>query len=427
VVATSRDGDYTDPVLSSRGVRPDVAEARKYRRYDAGAGATEIPELVAHPRYLKKYGASPGLVMPKCPVMEGLDPIRPQLRSDNAIKHEPWSHRHNDMPKHELKAHLASKKRAAEHEGVGPNDEHWHTDTSKYVLGPGGDDAKRLDCNPLTDFSRPGRVFFVIEGCIKADSLVSCDEKAFDVPAVAQWAAPELPLFAREHLKGERVFVVPDSDWAENSEVIFHAICCREYLRRIGVDAHIAAPPPREEPDERGEFKQGVDDFLGPKGSPARRHSPDQLLVLAREVDEEAFAPWWYAYHKQRLAEGAKFKTLALDEQVARLLILASSRGRTLRGVEALTKALMAEPRARTRPDCGHQRPPLEYIVRTLDRPPASPLSAHETRKAAVAWLEANPTSGAFVSGHITCQTCSAAEGAAIDAEELWTRKTHQV
>ena len=90
--------------------------------------------------------------------------------------------------------------------------------------------------------------------------------------------APELPAFAATHLMSDQVFVVPDSDWHENSEVIFYAVCAREYLRRIGVDAHLAAPPPRAKADTVGSYKQGVDDFLGPKGSPARRHSPDQLF-----------------------------------------------------------------------------------------------------------------------------------------------------
>jgi hypothetical protein len=351
-------------ILRDRGVSDEVREARKYRRYEAGAGPVELPELADHTRYLKTYaGPCGGWLMPKYPVFDDLEPIRPQLRPDRAIEHESWVHRHRDMPGHELKAHLASEKRVAQHDGIGLDDEHEHPVTSKYVLGPRrdgtADDSARLDCHPLTDFRKSGRVFFVIEGTPKNDALVSCGEKSFDVPSVAQWDAPELPRFAHKYLLEDPVFIIPDSDWVDNSEVIFHAVCCREYLRRLGVAAEIASPPPRAEPDAGGSFKQGVDDFLGPKGSPLGRRSPDQLLVLRREVDEDAFAAFWEDYVRartKRSTRGPYAKTLKLDEAVARMLVLASHDKRTLRGVEALTKAIIGEPRERYRPTSEERR-----------------------------------------------------------------------
>jgi hypothetical protein len=343
--------------FTARGISGGVKAGRRYREYTAPDDViAAAPELARHPLYLRRYATGRGWLIPKYPPFDDLPPIRPQLRPIVAPA-EPWTHVHREMPGHELKPHLESKKWRKDHEGIGPDDEHTHLKRSRYLLGPEAyereqgrrvpviRDAERLDVHPQTDLSKPGRVFFVIEGTPKNDSLVSRGEKALNVPAVAQWHAPELPRFAREYLRDELVFVVCDSDWNENSEVIFHAIVCREFLRRVcGVEAYVAAPPPRERSDDEGSFKNGVDDFL----ADANR-SPDELVIPSREIDHEAFARWKASYEAgwdETFEDpvpgkrGPYKKTLDLDIAVAKLLVLASQNGRTIRGLNPLCRAL---------------------------------------------------------------------------------------
>jgi hypothetical protein len=128
--------------------------------------------------------------------------------------------------------------------------------------------AKRLDVHPWVEelglFDRAQVVFFGIEGCMKADAILSAGEAVFSVPAVGQWHAPELARFVRTYLRNKLVVIVPDSDWHEKPEVLRMARDCQEFVRGLGVvkDAVVAAPPPIEgDPD----FKVGIDDHLGPK------------------------------------------------------------------------------------------------------------------------------------------------------------------
>jgi hypothetical protein len=219
------------------------------------------------------------------------------------------------------------KKNPDDHRGVNREDVHMHTPRAKYVFPPGpkkaiywyhdheekyagktdkrdahvqryhgGVDqsgrhshvrmvkdedqslARKLDVHPLAlpMFETAERVFFVIEGCIKADAILSAGEAVFSVPSVTLWNADELPAFAAKYLQGKTVYIVPDSDWAEKNEVFTQAMYCRTFLRKLGIDALIAAPPPDESGDKQDD-KQGVDDFLGAGGS------VDDLIVLDRE------------------------------------------------------------------------------------------------------------------------------------------------
>ena len=53
-----------------------------------------------------------------------------------------------------------------------------------------------------------GRVFFVLEGCLKADSILARSEAVASVPSISLWAdAPELKPFSREYLKDVTTFV----------------------------------------------------------------------------------------------------------------------------------------------------------------------------------------------------------------------------
>ncbi len=117
-------------------------------------------------------------------------------------------------------------------------------------------------------------VFFVIEGCIKADAVLPMGGAVFSVPSVGQWDCAELGRFANEYLFGKTVVIVPDADWTSNAAVINQARLCENRLRQFAVrDTHVAAPPPT-----LGRAKtKGVDDFIGAGGQ------LDDLLVIDHE------------------------------------------------------------------------------------------------------------------------------------------------
>ena len=126
--------------------------------------------------------------------------------------------------------------------------------------------ATRLDVHPIAAklFGDAEVVFFGIEGCIKADAMLTYilnnDLKAsvVSVPAIGNWNAPELPEFAALHLYGRTVYIVADADAYQNDSVMEQARLLQTRLRRLGVDdVHIALPPART----RRRYK-GVDDFL---------------------------------------------------------------------------------------------------------------------------------------------------------------------
>jgi hypothetical protein len=142
---------------------------------------------------------------------------------------------------------------------------------------------KRLDEAKQTR----GRVFFVLEGCLKADSILARGEAVASVPSVSLWAdAPELKPFAQTYLKDVTTFVVCDSDWERENDdsVIRQAIQCREAIRRyVGHDrVFVAAPMPatceKHGPGTKADGKHGVDDFLGEGG---QLHD---LVVVEREA-----------------------------------------------------------------------------------------------------------------------------------------------
>jgi hypothetical protein len=166
--------------------------------------------------------------------------------------------------------------------------------------------ASRIDLHrlalPLLESAE--RAYFGIEGCPKADSILSHilkhsrAESVFSVPSVAQWDPPrdELDLFAQQFLVGKQIVVVPDADWAENWQVERQALLLRQRLRRLGLDVHIAAPPIEEgaERDEDGKLKRnGIDDYL------AAGHALENLIVIGREPS--LYLPTWVAEQDGRI------------------------------------------------------------------------------------------------------------------------------
>lgn len=126
--------------------------------------------------------------------------------------------------------------------------------------------AMRLDVHLWAlPFDAVDVVFFVIEGCIKADAILTYIRRhhlrasVFSVPATSQWHALELEEFARRYLPGKTVYIVADADGYRNHQVMELAHECQLFLTRleVGITALVATPPVRT----RRKWK-GVDDYL---------------------------------------------------------------------------------------------------------------------------------------------------------------------
>jgi hypothetical protein len=307
--------------FEKRGISLGIAEARPYLRYEQGDPERLVREHWSmSPKFAARIARqSSGLIIPRYPPASlGLLNVPAELRPDTAVETSShhhyhgeqrdgdlfipttgtrlpkrWIHRPEDMSRHIEKVH------------GGTNDQTVHLDKNlaKYVFPP-GDGAKRIDVHPQAwpRFVNASRVFFVIEGCIKADAVLSAGEAVFSVPSVTLWLAPELSAFTR-NLRGKVVYIVPDADWAKNGAVITQAMFCRSFLRRAGVDAHVAAPP-----EEHG--LKGVDDFLAHGG-----YSVNDLAVLERETPY-GLAEWLAergTWRKTKAVRGAEvLESLAL-------------------------------------------------------------------------------------------------------------------
>jgi hypothetical protein len=199
------------------------------------------------------------------------------------------------------------------HGGINVQTVHLDENRAKYVFSP-GDGAKRLDMHPhgWVRLLKASRVMFGIEGCIKADAMQSAGEAVFSVPAVTHWRAPELPTFARRYLVGKTVYIIPDADLHNleapgHTNVITQALFCRSYLRRLGIVAHVAAPPAEEDAprDSNGKLiLNGFDDFRVSGGT------VDDLVVLERETHRglaEVLGDRDSKWRKDRLVRNAKF------------------------------------------------------------------------------------------------------------------------
>ncbi len=146
--------------------------------------------------------------------------------------------------------------------------------------------GKRIDVHPwamgmLKVAGDTDRAFFVLEGVLKADALLTAGEAVFDVPSVTLWRAPELEKFAKRWLRDVTVFVVTDSDIDSNPDVSLQAFVCVETLRELRITAYVAVPTAepracRRHGAPRGS-KRGVDDYLADGGR------VDDLQVIERE------------------------------------------------------------------------------------------------------------------------------------------------
>jgi hypothetical protein len=200
----------------------------------------------------------------------------------NPTKPETYSHDHDKVKKFQERkrkpklgkysnyvppAELRANHVIYVHKGVDVKGEHEHT---RSVEDRERGMAMRIDVHPaaMVKIRKEDVVFFGIEGCLKADAILTAGGAVFSVPSVTLWQTPALPEFARRYLKGKTVIVVPDADGVTNNKVIVQALLCKSYLERHGVHgAYVAAPPLSPEgkilttPD--GSELKGVDDWLG--------------------------------------------------------------------------------------------------------------------------------------------------------------------
>ncbi len=214
--------------------------------------------------------------------------------------------------------------------------------------------AARIDVHPmavqrLDEVKRTrGRVFFVLEGCLKADSILAQGEAVASVPSVSLWAnAPELRPFAEVYLKDATVFVVCDSDWERENDdsVLRQALLCRDAIRRhVGHKrVFVAAPPPasckRHGPGTKADGKHGVDDMLGEGGT------VDDLVVVEREA-YSSYKQWFVdrTMADPDYRDKRKLRGVGRDAAVLRWLVLYTGPdGRSTVAESTIAKNLMEE------------------------------------------------------------------------------------
>jgi hypothetical protein len=203
----------------------------------------------------------------------------------------------------------------------------WHTH-KRRVKDHSNSLAKRLDIHPmaLEKLESASLVYFALEGVLKADAILSAiiregrNESVFDVPSVSLWHADELKEFARTHLKGKTVVIVPDADWIDNDLVIAHARSCELFLKRQCdiLDCYIAAPPldtvVQDGEEKRvikrnaaGDKLKGVDDYL------AEGYSLNTLEVMERSPSPKIYYERKRVEDLSRYRDGRKYRRDGLN------------------------------------------------------------------------------------------------------------------
>jgi hypothetical protein len=192
--------------------------------------------------------------------------------------------------------------------------------------------ARRLDVHPMAAgrWRKARRIYFGIEGCLKADSILSAirredrPESVFSVPSVSLWGADEFDGFI-PHLRGKTVIVLPDADWYKKRLVLQHARFAQRYLKNHGIRAYIAAPP-------LASGHKGVDDYLGDGGS------LDELEVLDRHASPRLTAAFDFLWGVTR-EDGYRNARTALQD----LAFFADEDGYTQFTHETMAKVLRVD------------------------------------------------------------------------------------
>lgn len=198
-----------------------------------------------------------------------------------------------DNPKGALEDEIKSQGRR-----VDRSENRYKKTAAKYVFPPGTSSA-RIDMNPdprnvknLTEGK--GRIYFAMEGSIKADAIMTAARKedptaaVVNVPSVTLWqqkegltgglaggtASGEVKWFAQKYGKGREIVLIPDADGINNPNVMMQAKALSTALRSSGVHKVILAAPPLKSgtkkvidhfnlPSGVDEGRKGIDDHLG--------------------------------------------------------------------------------------------------------------------------------------------------------------------
>ena len=361
----------TPDIFSERGVDLRVAFLRPYRHWTTedhtplqGAWHPYLTDT-KRPFTTKIANQSGGYVMERRPDLEELDPIAAEIRPHRPVVTGMGDWHHHD------KAYAGRPDLLADHlkKKHGPGDpivlssdaafisdardvDGWHAHPAKYVFCPaptiqkprrfnpenwkpewrarhqekygcaiagshthpvpvkGEGSAKRIEVHrvALPRYEDAVRIWLMIEGCLKADSVLSQiimdnrPESVCSIPSVTCTNFAELEAFAKRNLIDKQVVIGPDADWSGNPLVVTQALIIYSFLKDLGLDVLIAAPPPKSGDlcgMCGGKWHKGHDDYLG------AGHSLDDLVVINREANP-AVEQWVRAEGARRLAAGGR-------------------------------------------------------------------------------------------------------------------------
>lgn len=197
----------------------------------------------------------------------------------------------------------------------------------KYIF-PKGPEASRLDIHidptNVKNFTEgDGRVYWAMEGCIKADSVLTSIKKEKETgasvvsnPSVTLWRNPETEWAAKKHLQGRDVILIPDADGVKNPAVMNEARALQAKLLNDGVGRVIIASPPLT---KRG----GIETLTLPSGAKDERKGVDDHLGLGKGTLGEL------TYHDRQIPE------IKLDKYVIRSQARANTED-TLRAISSI-------------------------------------------------------------------------------------------
>jgi len=330
-------------IFKERGISDEVRDARPYVAYnsreDVLAADPLYGELTGHEKadLTRTMKAGPGWVMTRHPVPDYPE-IFAELRPDRAVPQSPRVHHHrlgltpptqDKWAEHLLNDECWNDHVAAMEAGDCPgrheSKEEWascptrhrHEESKKYTFPMGEGRAARVDVHPLAlraiQEDRPSRVFYCLEGVLKADAILSAGEPAISVPSVTMWNGPRAEAIAILRDVPE-VLVVSDSDHLHNPKVRLNSMLCAHDLRDAGINAHHAAPP-----ELPGEAKLGVDDWLYRRG-PGGLHELEQFeLILPPGLPE--FEERELRLAGSGLGSGKRRQAVSRNARVLRFLI----------------------------------------------------------------------------------------------------------
>lgn len=160
----------------------------------------------------------------------------------------------------------------------------------KYAFPPGKGSASRMEAHQdpqniknLTEGK--GKVYFVMEGQIKADAVLSAVRRedptaaVVSVPSVTAWNKDEVSWATKTYLKGRDVVLIPDADGVTNPAVVKQAKTLQGRMENDGAGRVFVASPPLIK-NKRGKLE--VEDIWYPTGVKDGRKGVDDHLGLGQ-------------------------------------------------------------------------------------------------------------------------------------------------